>query len=362
MSCFLFKKIFLKLLLFFLLIFIFIFIFLIFFLSEKTIEVSLVNNSVFKLKENIDKEKLPEKEESISVILVGDIMLSREVERMIKKHKDYNFPFLKTRDYLETGDIVFGNLEGPIIEGFEVGINQLRLRAPPGVEKALKNANFSILSLANNHSFDYGEKGLLDTLNYLLKAGIRFVGAGKSEKEAYDYVILEKKGRKFAFLAYVEKNFISSFSVASGSKPGVAVLNKEKLKEAIAKAREIADFVIVSMHFGIEYQKTPSSFQREFAREAIDSGADIVVGHHPHVIQEIEKYKEGYIFYSLGNFIFDQTTPKSTKEGLMAKIVFKDKKLREIEITPVFIERFSQPRVLEGEEAKRVIDSIKTNF
>jgi len=150
-----------------------------------------------------EKKKLPIKKEEVSLIAVGDISYSRGVERIVKKQNDINYPFLKIGDYLKNADLVFGNLETPITEGREINDFEMIFRSNPLTEKALKLNNFSILSLANNHTPNFGEKGLKDTFFYLEKEGIKYVGAGENEKTAYQPVYIEKKGIKFAFLAYM---------------------------------------------------------------------------------------------------------------------------------------------------------------
>ena len=283
------------------------------------------------------KEALLQRQEEVSLIAVGDVMLSRDVARKMKTYQDIHHPFLKTRDYLKTADLVFGNLESPITEGREIGSYEMIFRANPGVEKALKEAGFSILSLANNHTFNFGYDGLEDTFNYLNQAGIKYVGAGKNKEEAYRPLYIEEKGIKFAFLAYTDLSFI----------PYIAVMDIEQMAEAVRQAKQQADFVIVSMHAGNEYAEGPNQSQINFAHAAIDAGAELVIGHHPHVIQKIEEYKSKYIFYSLGNFVFDQMWSQKTREGLMVKIFFNKDSVIKIDYSSVLIEDYCQPRIVE---------------
>jgi len=141
----------------------------------------------------IQKKKLPQISEEVSLIAVGDISYSRGVERIVKKQNDINYPFLKIRDYLKSADLVFGNLETPITQGAEIPDFEMIFRSNPGTEQALKQTGFSILSLANNHTPNFGEKGLKDTFNYLENVDIKYVGAGENEEEAYQAVYVEKK-------------------------------------------------------------------------------------------------------------------------------------------------------------------------
>lgn len=330
--------------------------------APKSTKVSLKGEIVTKPKQTQKKEpkKITQSKKPVYLIAVGDIMLSRNVENKINQN-GFNYPFLKTRNYLQKGDIVFGNLECPIIKGPIVKTGQMVFRAPPGVEKALKNANFSILSLANNHTYNKNEEGMLKTFYYLKKEGIKYTGAGKSSKEAYGYTLIEKNGVKFAFLAYSDGSLVPDFYEANNL-PGIAFDRKQKMISAVKEAKKEVDFVIVSMHLGQEYKPTPNSDQKDFARDAIDNGADLILGHHPHVIESIEKYKGKYIFYSLGNFIFDQMWSQETREGLMAKFLFKNNKVTLVETKAILIENYSQPRILQGSAVEKILDKINKNF
>jgi len=281
----------------------------------------------------------------ITLFFVGDIMLDRGVELEIKKNgnSDFKFPFLKIEKDLKEADILFGNLEGPISDkGQKVG-SIYSFRMDPKSIDGLLFAGFDILSVANNHMFDYSRVAMEDTFSRLEKAGIDYVGGGFSETEAYSPVVKEinpstgtssepqpnsSPKAKIAFLAF---NDISAPSwEAKGERSGMALLDKDKLEASIKNAKNQADLVVVSMHFGDEYKTSPTLRQKTMARFAIDSGADLVVGHHPHVIEPIEKYKEGYIAYSLGNFIFDQNFSEETMEGLILKVFVENGKIKEV--------------------------------
>jgi len=305
------------------------------------------------------KLKLPARQEPICLAVVGDIMLSRGVARESRQHGDIYHPFSKIKKYLENSDIAFGNLENPITPGREIMTPEMILRADPGAEIALKDAGFTILSLANNHTPDFGRQGLLDTFQYLDQAGIKYAGAGKTESEAYAAEFIEVKGMKLAFLAFTDAGLVPESYLAGINNPGAAFLDEKKLKAAVKEAREKADFVAVSIHTGTEYEPEPNRTQIQFAHLAIDSGADLILGHHPHVIQKIEKYKGKYIFYSLGNFVFDQKWSRATREGLAAKIFISQKVVEKIEILPVFINDQDQPQAIDGEEAKPVLKNLR---
>ena len=321
---------------------------------------SQADNQFFEFRKA--QEELSQKPEEASLIIVGDISFSRGVERIIKAQKNINYPFFETQDYLQGGNIVFGNLESPITSGREILDQEMIFRSNPDTERALKGAGFSLLSLANNHTPDFGEQGLKDTLQYLEKSGLQFVGAGRNSQEAYQPVYIEIKGIKFAFLAYVDPNLVPRSYEAGERHAGTAFMKVEKLTEAIKQAKQKADFVIVSMHAGNEYTSKPNNLQINFAHLAIDAGASLVIGHHPHVVQKMEKYKDKYIFYSLGNFVFDQMWSYETREGLVAKVFFDKLGVVKIEVLPVFIENFSQPKFLDGESAQKALEKLKIDL
>lgn len=304
------------------------------------------------------KKKLPQVSEEVSLVAVGDISYSRGVERIVKKQKDINYPFLKIQDYLKNADLVFGNLETPITQGSEIPDFEMIFRSNPGTEQALKQAGFSILSLANNHTPNFGEKGLKDTFNYLENAGIKYVGAGQNDQEAYRPIYIEKKGIKFAFLAYNDTDVVPAYYEASANRAGTAFMRIDKMTEAVKGAKQKADFVIVSVHSGAEYVDELNDSQVNFAHAVIDAGADLVIGHHPHVVQTLEKYKGGYIFYSLGNFVFDQPQSEETKEGLVVKIYFAKNGISKISLLPVVMENLAQPRMADKNEADKILQRL----
>ncbi|MBZ9578580.1 CapA family protein [Patescibacteria group bacterium] len=280
----------------------------------------------------------------ITLMFVGDIMLNRGVELMVQKYgnSDWKWPFSKIEGYLQQADILFGNSEGPISDkGIKVG-SIYSFRANPKAIEGLTYAGFDILSVANNHIFDYGREAMEDNFLRLKGAGIDYVGGGFNEIEARSPIIKEINGTKIAFLAYT--NLGSEYWSAKENQSGIAWLD-DKIVRDIKMTKEKADIVIVSMHFGEEYQSQASSEQKYFAHLAIDSGAHLVVGHHSHVVQKVERYKDGLIAYSLGNFIFDQGFSEKTMEGLLLKVIIKDNKIKELIPIEIKINKFFQPEI-----------------
>lgn len=324
------------------------------FLFYKTSAISL-KDFFFAQNKKITETK---KENPVSIIFVGDIMLSRNVDAKIHKYNDYNYPYKETKDYLKTGDIVFGNLETSVTPGRKITTNEMTFRADPENAKALKDNGFTILSLANNHTPNFGEKGLKDTINYLEKAEIQYVGAGTSQG-AEAPATTSVNGLKFAFLAYTTPDVVPSNYEAGATRYGTNFANITKMQEAVRNAKLENNFVIVSMHMGTEYQNIPNKTQINFAHSAIDSGADLVIGHHPHVVQTIEKYKDKCIVYSLGNFVFDQMWSQNTREGMIAKFTFDKTGIINTEFKPIIIYDYSQPKFAEEKDATRILKKLK---
>lgn len=283
------------------------------------------------------------------VILTGDIMLSRNVAAAIKKAGNPDLPFLRLADFLNSSDFNFGNLESPFSGRNNITPSgSLVFNAPTDYVKGLVDNNFKILSLANNHALDQGIKGVMFTRRHLAEAGIASVGTGANQDEAWHSELVAVRGIKIGFLAasYASQN--------DGGKTENAYVARTDdlatLKSKILELKSQADIVIVSMHAGTEYTRQPNASQTDFAHAAIDAGANIVVGHHPHWVQGYEQYGQGIIFYSLGNFIFDQEWSQKTKEGLAVKLKISDSKLRSAELFPVIIENYCCARLMTEKE------------
>lgn len=238
----------------------------------------------------------------------------------------YSFPFLKIKDDLQSADVLFGNLESVISDkGSNVG-SIYSFRANPEAIEGLLFAGFNVVSLANNHAFDYGREAFEDMMKRLKKAGIEYSGGGFNKEEAHSAAILElEDGTKIGFLGYTE--FLGPYAFALDELSGITVLSENNLENDIKRAKKEADILVVTFHYGDEYESYPNENQKKISRKAIDYGADIVIGHHPHVMQPIEEYEGKYIAYSLGNFVFDQYFSEATMSGFMLEIDIKGKKI-----------------------------------
>jgi len=282
----------------------------------------------------------PSKLQRITLLGFGDIMLDRSV-RILMDANGLDYPFRKIADpalkFMQGTDFVFANHEGPIHEIYTPTSKSIAFRFKPDVVWELKKAGINIVSVANNHALDQGWGGRDDTMKFLTQGGISFFGNPKNivggEGRDSNEKIVTISGAKVAFLGFDDTIFkIDSAAVG------------EYIKGL--KARN--DFVIVSVHWGVEYTHNPGQRQKDLAHMFIDSGADIVFGHHPHVIQTMEIYNNKPIFYSMGNFVFDQYFSTDTQEGLSVGLVLEKGKTV-LYLFPYSIPR-SQPTLMAGDD------------
>ena len=286
------------------------------------------------------------KDSEIVIFAVGDIVLDRGVEYMIDKKGggNYRFPFLKIAEDLEEPDVLFGNLEGPISDQGEKVGSIYSFRMEPEAIEGLKYAGFDFLSLANNHAFDYQRIALEDTMDNLGEAGIDYVGAGFDKGEAFSVKVRKVNNTKIGFLAYT--NLGAAGWQAGEERTGLAWIDWADIdwvKDTIRDAKEEVDVLFVSLHAGWEYSPEPNVFQQEFSKACIEAGADMVLGHHPHVIQEVEEYEGGWIAYSLGNFIFDQGFSEETMKGLLLEIIVANGRIVEVNPKEFKLSEYFQP-------------------
>lgn len=247
--------------------------------------------------------------------------------------------FTPTRALIQSGELAFMNLENPMTDIKPSAKKTYAFNSPPERLAWYMEAGFNMFSLANNHIADSGEEGVLESIKnvelYAEKLGIPVwhTGAGENAEAAVApaYIRLKDKDITVAF-----------FSVGFSSSPRVARFWDDKLPQYIAAAREKADIVFLSVHAGKEYHHVPAADIQDRYRKWVDAGADLVVGHHPHSIQPVEQYKQGVIFYSLGNFVFGSRTVRHRKMGakmygILTRIVIEDGQLRGVEIVPTWV-------------------------
>jgi len=306
-------------------------------------------------KSNKVENKSVETVKTITLLAVGDINLGRLTgQKIIEGDSNYAFEYLN--EYLQKFDITFGNLESQLAElGGETQspTNEYRFAGPPGGADGLKEAGFDIVSTANNHMWDYGKTALFETMDNLDRVNIRYVGSSREPEDLYKPTILEINSKKIAFLAVTM--LLNGYEKA-GADEYVAMADAEKLLPAIMQAKTEADFVIVSMHGGIEYRASPIKEQKDLARQIIDAGANVVIGHHSHTANGVEEYKDGLIFYSLGNFAFWQPFGYWTEHSFVAEIELKPN--GGVDYNPIAVDSGWQPRLSNEEDATKILQYI----
>ena len=279
---------------------------------------------------------------NITMDFVGDIMLDRGVKYSVKTNfgGDYSQLFTNIAPFLAGSDIAFGNLEGPASDQGTDSDNLYSFRMDPSVIDVIKSAGFNILSLATSHIDDWGRAAFDDTRTRLTNADISYVGAGNTKALAEQPVIETIKGVKIGFLAFTDvgPDELGATDTASG----VLLASDPNFDTIIKSAASQVDTLVVSFNWGVEYQPRTDR-ETALAHQAIDDGAMLVIGSHPHVTQDIETYKGGLIAYSLGNFIFDQAFSSQTMSGMLLQVTLdaqtksiKQYKKYSVQLSPQF--------------------------
>ena len=278
---------------------------------------------------------VPNSSETFTLLFAGDVMLGRSVNTRILKYSDFSWPFRKISSLLSDADLTLVNLESPFRSGCKPTDGGMVFCADPRSVEGLKTAGIDIVNLANNHINNQGQEGILETMEILNKNNISFVGARRDSPET-NSAIYTIKNTKIAFLGFTD--------IPSGSK-NISTASPDNIKKQVSEAKKVSDLVIATFHWGNEYSSR-SLRQQELAHIAIDSGADAIIGHHPHWVQEIEEYKDKPIYYSLGNLVFDQMWSEETRKGLVVKLTFSGSKLVKQEQFPIKIFDYGQPTLI----------------
>ncbi len=266
-------------------------------------------------------------------------------------------PFSKIAPALKAADIAFANLENPLSD---VGRLTGKFRGSPALAGAIASAGIDVVSTANNHALDLGEAGLIDTIESLAAAGIPNVGTGPDLDRATAPVFLERNGLRFAFLGYSLLENSGALGFASSDRSGVAPLDPILVAEDVKAVRDQADYVIVSFHWNRELIRDVHPVARAIAHRIIDAGADLIIGHHPHVPQGVEVYHGGIVLYSLGNFVFGHSGD-GWMDNILARITFTPDAIARVEILPIagIGRELGQPYLLEGERANRLLTDLQ---
>lgn len=294
---------------------------------------------------------------TVSILAVGDVMVSGSMAPWVRD-SGACYPFSNTMSLIQQDDIAVCNLEAPYGTRGKPFNKKFTFLVPPKQVEGLRDAGFDVVAMANNHMMDYGPEPLGVTLKLLDSMGIAHSGAGLNLRDARKPAIVERNGIKTAFLSYSRVHPTQFWATAK--KAGTAPAYENQIKEDIRKARESADIVVVSFHWGAELMDTTKLYQRTLAHFCIDIGADLVLGHHPHILQGLELYKGKLIAYSLGNFAFGSRSRKCT-ESVILKVKMDADRLKQIQLIPLCVDNnkvFFRPTPITGPEGMAVLENL----
>lgn len=320
------------------------------------------------------------KSSTINMAFTGDIMCHNTIynDALNKQSNTYDFSYIfeDIKYHIQTADIAVGNLE-TTFAGSDKGYSSYpAFNTPESLAYTLKKIGFDVLSTANNHCYDSGYAGIESTINYLDEADISHTGTYKSEEDQNKILIKNVKGINIAFLSFTYGT--NGIKVPTDKSYSVNLIDKDLISKQLALAKEQnPDMICVSMHWGIEYQTTPNSEQKELADFLFQNGADIIIGNHPHVLQNMEKrdivledgiHKDGFIVYSLGNFLADQNKNYTRDSAILNLNITKDQdnkiKINSATYTPTYIykDTSKQTNKFKILNLKNTIDSYEAGY
>jgi poly-gamma-glutamate capsule biosynthesis protein CapA/YwtB (metallophosphatase superfamily) len=299
------------------------------------------------------------------ILFTGSIVPGRCVQAAVDEKGQADFLYDDVRELVSSADIAVGTLNAALSDypPHTGCIQTFVLVGSSNNADAMSNAGFDVMSVATNHIkncglSNCGDQAFYDTMDNLERVGILPVGAGNNLQEAMEPVVLERNGVRFGFISLGE---IESMAFASKDTPGIAPLPEDfdeaeaNLRAAIAAALEVSDVVIAMPHWGSDYGEAPNYRQLFFDQVAVDAGANLVIGNHPHVIQGMREIDGIPVFYSLGSFVFDQDWSVETQQGIVAMITFQGTELLEYEVIPVRIDGSGHVQVAESPEAEEIL-------
>lgn len=298
---------------------------------------------------------------TIRLAAVGDINFDRSPAYIIQTTGDLAYPLSRVSHIFEAADYTVGNLESALGDIGEPQAKRYPFRSPPEAAEALAIGGVDLVSLANNHGMDYGPEALLQGIDLLHTAGVATVGAGANDAAAHAPHVAEIGGLRVAFLGYVHvpveavTHFDTAGWTATADAPGLAWADPERVRADVAAIRPEVDLVVVILHSGYEYIEEPSEPQVAAARAAVDAGADLVVGHHAHILQGIHRYNDGVIAYGLGNFLFNIEGPPETA---ILNVWLDRNGVRQLEIIPAIVQEHGQPRPADLAEAGPILSRV----
>ncbi|PIS22484.1 hypothetical protein COT50_01715 [candidate division WWE3 bacterium CG08_land_8_20_14_0_20_41_10] len=273
----------------------------------------------------------------VVLIATGDVVPGRSVNYQMVKFNNFKWSFEKVNDVLASGDITVVNFEVPLVKNCPTTVEGMVFCGREEAVSGLVASGVDVVTLANNHISDYGVAGIENTVRLMRENGVETVGYFLGESSKGEVLYKTVNDTKFAFLA---------FNNIYGSIPPILKADKEVIERLVGEARKNADVVVVSMHWGVEYQAVPDDRQVELAHLVADAGADLIIGNHPHWVQNDEQYKNTYIKYAHGNLVFDQMWSEETKKGVIGKYTFENGKLVATEFIPTYIKDYGQPQIV----------------
>jgi Tol biopolymer transport system component len=293
--------------------------------------------------------------EPVTFLAAGDMLMGWYVNDVYIKKEGPEYLFRRIADLTRSADIAFGNFENPMTNRGESVTWCCKFRASPDAVKGLTYAGIDVVNLANNHMGDYGADAVADTLKTLEQNGIGYIGAGRDRNAARSPWITTTQGVKIAILGYNEIG--ASAYAATNQQAGTAWIEMDNVVAEIKRAKSQADFVIVSFHWGSEFTVHANKSQQDMARRAAEAGADLIVGHHPHVVQGVGFFNDVFVNYSIGDFVYSQPTRPATGEGIILRAVIEGSALKQVQMIPIYIDR-AQPYVISPVEAKLMMARI----
>lgn len=295
------------------------------------------------------------KNQNITLAIMGDVLLDRGIGKMIETH-GADYPWRHVSHILNKYDLALINLETSVgTRGNAMADKEYTFQSKPETLEGIVSGGIDGVSIANNHILDYGREGFMETLKNLEKMGIPYAGGGRKKQEALKPAIWEINGMQIGLLAF--SRVIPDMSwYATDQRAGIASAYDyylDSVCKTISETRKEVDFLIVSLHWGKELQNYPEEKDINAAKRLIDNGADLIMGHHPHVLQGIELYKNKPIVYSLGNFVFNGRG-KESNQTMIFNLEVNKRGIVNLSIIPILI-KGGQPMVAEGKEKEEII-------
>ncbi|MFC2023860.1 CapA family protein, partial [Chloroflexota bacterium] len=283
-----------------------------------------------------------------ALVFVGDVGLGRTMEANLARY-GLDYPWTGWGPLVPEAGLAIANLEGVLTTQGRPLDKSYLIRAHPYWAQTLDAAGFDLVALANNHALDYGQEGLNETLDTMEAMGIGVVGAGRTAQDARRPALYNLDGVRVAVLGYAAERWNGSEDVPATDR--IAWAEPQSVQEDVRAVRNGSDLVVVLLHAGTEYASEPSADQVAVAHAAIDAGADLVVGHHPHVTQTVERYDEGLIVYSLGDAVFD-IPRRDAMRGHLLRVTAGQEGLIGAELWPFWIEDAIRPRLLDDGQGR----------